>query len=75
MAQILAENSINQADPQFVNAAGGDFHPLAGGNILSARTFAIPDFAGGDAPLAPRVPDVNLSNVFSYPGYPGVSLP
>ena len=61
-ATVRAQNSINKLQPQFVNPAAGDFRPLAGGNIFSAVTFAIPDFSWADAPATPAVPAGTLSN-------------
>jgi cysteine-rich repeat protein len=60
--QILADNAINAFQPQFVNAAGGDFHPSDGGNLYSATTFALPSFPGGDLPTPPVVPPGDLAN-------------
>jgi hypothetical protein len=60
--QLRADNAINTIQPQLVNPAGGDFHPLAGGNVFSAATYAIPNFAWSDAPTPPTVPQGTLSN-------------
>lgn len=61
-AQLLAENDINEYEPQFVNAAGGDFRPVITGNLFRAVTYEIPDFPGGDAPSVPPVPVGQLDN-------------
>lgn len=61
-AQLRADNDINTLLPQFVNPAGGDFHPAASGNILSTPGFSIPDFAGGDRPTPPLAPMGDLLN-------------
>jgi hypothetical protein len=65
-AQISADNTINAGIPALVDAANGDFHPAfgapSGESLLTHVTYAIPDFAGGDAPLAPLVPSAQLGN-------------
>jgi hypothetical protein len=61
--QIRRDNAINTIEPQLVDAARGDFRPAPGGNVLTATTFAIPDFGGGDAPTRPAVPVGNSSNL------------
>jgi len=60
--QLRADNAINTIQPQLVNPAGGDFHPVTGGNVFGAATYAIPDFSWSDAPTTPSVPAGNLSN-------------
>lgn len=60
--QLLRDNSINKVQPQLVNPAAGNFHPAAGGNVFAAKTFAIPNFAGGDRPQPPVSPAGNLIN-------------
>jgi len=62
-SQLRADNAINQFEPQLVNPAGGDFHPVAGGNVSAARTFPLPDFDWSDAPARPPVPSGELRNV------------
>ncbi|NUM43177.1 MAG: right-handed parallel beta-helix repeat-containing protein [Anaerolineales bacterium] len=71
-AQILADNTINTIEPELVNPAGGDYHPLAGGNVFSIPTLPIPDFTWDD--FAPTVPNGNSSNVVSQ-DYEGVTRP
>jgi len=61
-AQLRADNAINTVEPQLVNPAGGDFHPVPGGNVYDAVTYAIPDYDWSDAPTTPPVPAGNLSN-------------
>ena len=61
-SQVLADNAINTLEPQFVNAAGGDFRPILGSNIFGATTFAVPDFTWTGLPARPSVPTGNLSN-------------
>lgn len=61
-AQLRADNDINTIQPQFINPAGGDFHPLESGNIFSNPGFEIPDFPGGDLPSPPVAPIGNLLN-------------
>ena len=60
--QLLADNTINTVEPQLVNPAGGDFRPVAGGNVYNVATYAIPDYGWGDAPAPPPVPAGDLSN-------------
>lgn len=60
--QLVADNTINTIEPEFVNAAGGNFEPRPAGNLHSATTFALPDFPGGDAPTVPAVPAGDLAN-------------
>jgi hypothetical protein len=61
-AQLLADNTINTIEPQLVDPAGGDFHPLPGGNLFGVPTYAIPAFGWDDAPTPPSVPPGNLAN-------------
>jgi hypothetical protein len=60
--QLVSQNSINKVQPQLVGPGSGNFHPVAGGNVFSALTFAIPNFAGGDRPQPPVSPTGNLIN-------------
>lgn len=62
IAQLKHDNVINSIEPQFVNAAGYNFHPSAGSNIYTSSSSGIPAFAGTDRPAAPLVPSGNLSN-------------
>lgn len=61
-AQFVAENTLNTVEPQLRNPAGGDFHPVPGGNLFGVTTHPIPDFTWADAPLPPSVPPGDLSN-------------
>ena len=61
-AQLLAENTINQVQPQLVDPANGDFHPTPGGSVFSVTTYEIPDFGWGDSPANPGVPTGDLIN-------------
>jgi uncharacterized protein (TIGR03437 family) len=61
-AQLRADNAINAFEPQLVNAGNGDFRPAPGGNVSSARTFAIPNFDWNDAPQRPLAPAGNPNN-------------
>ncbi|MGD9612866.1 MAG: M28 family peptidase [Kiritimatiellia bacterium] len=83
---LAAENHINQFAPQLVDPAGGDFRPVAGGNVFQATTYAIPPFPS-EAPLAPPEPvgdrtnavpldrDGNRREASSPPGaYAGVGM-
>jgi Right handed beta helix region len=70
-AQLRADNTINTAEPQLADPAHANFQPLAGGNLLSAITYTIPDFGGGDLPSA-GIPGGELTN--SIPSdYLGIS--
>ncbi|MBV9493774.1 MAG: right-handed parallel beta-helix repeat-containing protein [Acidobacteria bacterium] len=57
-AQIVADNTINS----FVPEVDVDLRPRAGSNLLTARTFAIPDFSWSDAPQPPLAPTGRLEN-------------
>jgi Right handed beta helix region len=65
VGQVLSDNTINSVEPQFVNAAAGDYHPRGGGSLFSARTFPIPPFSWTDAPTQPAVPTGTLTNTVS----------
>ena len=80
VAQLLAENTINQLEPQLIDPANGNFRPLEGGNLFSVLTFALPDFNWDDAPTPPAIPMGDLNNAVvvdrdgqprSTPGVPG----
>ncbi|HNB55258.1 MAG TPA: hypothetical protein PK530_25125, partial [Anaerolineales bacterium] len=60
IAQILANNTINTVEPELVNPAGGDYHPVEGGNVFGVATVTLPDFTWDD--FSPAVPEGNLSN-------------
>lgn len=62
-AQLRAENAINAFEPQLLNPTGGDFRPVPGGNVFTARTVAIPDFEWKDAPARPLAPVGNTRNL------------
>jgi uncharacterized Fe-S cluster protein YjdI len=66
--QLRAQNIINSNSflPQLQDAAHGDYHPLAGGNVLWARTYVISNFPGGDLPQPPLAPQGNLTNAVMY---------
>jgi hypothetical protein len=59
-AQILAANTINTLEPELVNPAGGDYHPVAGGNVFSIPTIPIPNFTWDN--FTPAIPEGTLSN-------------
>ncbi|MFN7973636.1 MAG: right-handed parallel beta-helix repeat-containing protein [Acidobacteriota bacterium] len=63
LAQILADNAINTVEPELVNPGGGDFHPVAAGNVYSVATYAIPDFPGSDWPQPPSPPPANQGDL------------
>jgi hypothetical protein len=68
-AQLVISNTLNTVEPQLVNPAGGDYRPLAGGNLFSATTYALPDF-GWDT-FSPSVPIGTLTNTVTtdYAGH------
>ncbi len=59
-AQLRADNTINTLQPQL----DGNFRPVAGSNIFSATTYAIPDFTWGA--FTPGVPSGTLTNTVPY---------
>lgn len=63
--QLRADNAINTVEPQLVNPAGGNFHPVAGGSVFGVPAFAIQDFSWADAPATPAVPAGDPSNAIS----------
>lgn len=60
--QLLADNAFNTIEPQFTDAAAGNFIPSKNGNIYQSATYDIPDFTGGDRPNQPATPIGTLSN-------------
>lgn len=58
---LPAQNHINQLLPQLVNPAGGDFRPVATGNVQQAVCFPIPAFPD-EAPLSPPEPAGDSDN-------------
>jgi len=64
--QILAENTINNMEPQLVDPAKGDFRPLPAGNVFSVITFDLRDFLGNDRPQRPLAPQGDLKNVVAH---------
>lgn len=61
-AQLRAENHFNDLEPEFVDAAAGNFRPRPGGRLASQSAVPIPDFSWADAPTRPAVPLGNLDN-------------
>lgn len=59
-AQILANNSINAFEPELTDPAGGDYSPVAGGNIATDSAVAIPAFTWDS--FTPTVATGTLSN-------------
>ena len=59
-AQLAADNHINEFEPAMVDPGAGDFHPIRGGNLATATTYAIPDFVWSDFPLIPAGNPSNL---------------
>ncbi len=60
--QLRADNAINTVQPQLINPAGGNFRPLASGNLFGIATYAPPNFAGGDRAQPPLAPPGNFDN-------------
>ncbi len=58
--QLRSQNQINALEPQFANAAGGDFHPVA--NLAGQTTTPASDFTWADSPTRPAIPAGDLSN-------------
>lgn len=61
-AALRANNAINTLQPQLVNAAGGDYRPLPGGNLQGLAVAAIPDFVWTGLPARPAVPAGETDN-------------
>jgi hypothetical protein len=57
---ILANNYINQFEPQLINPEAGDFRPAPGGSLSGIAAVPIPDFTWDD--FNPPVPSAILSN-------------
>ncbi len=82
-AQLVLSNTINSIEPQLVNPlagnpSDGNYRPVAGSNLFSVTTYALPDFAWDT--FTPAVPTGALSNIVEYdrdgnlrtgPGLPG----
>lgn len=66
-AQVLRDNAINTVQPQFANAASGDFSLPTTSNIYGVTAFAIPSFSWSDA--TNNVPAGNISNSISKDYY------
>lgn len=65
-ARILADNHVNDLEPQLVDPEHGNYRPVPGGNLFSAATFAIPSFPGGDRPSPPTPPEGDLANTVAF---------
>ena len=65
LTKILSENYINTLEPQLSDPEIGDFTPVTGSNVLSAATYSIPNFLGGDLPSSPSAPEGNFENTVS----------
>jgi hypothetical protein len=59
-AQLTADNRINMIQPQFVDAANGNYRPLANGNLFGLPAVTIPPFTWSDLPST--VPIGELDN-------------
>jgi hypothetical protein len=73
--QLVRDNTINTLKPQLVDPAHGNFQPVKGGNVFTAKVFPIPRFTGGDRPQPPLAPQGDLSNtvMYDYDGMPRTS--
>ncbi len=60
--QLKADNAFNTIEPQFTDAAAGNFTPFKNGNIYQSATYDIPDFPGNDRPAKPVTPPGNSLN-------------
>jgi hypothetical protein len=58
---LLANNLINELEPQFEDPANNNFLPAAGGNLSLVTASVIPSFFW-DAPTTPIVPTGTLTN-------------
>lgn len=61
--QLKADNAFNSIEPQFTNAAEGNFIPMKNGTVYQATTYEIPNFPGGDRPNKPTTQVGVLDNV------------
>ena len=59
---LRAQNAINTVQPQLVDPIHGQFRPVSGGNVFTATTYPVPDFAGDDRQPHPLAPLGTLSN-------------
>ncbi len=64
VSQLLRDNSINSLQPQFVNAAAGDFRLTATSNVLTVPGVALPSFNWDGLPIS-STPRGTLENVVS----------
>jgi uncharacterized protein (TIGR03437 family) len=62
ISQLRADNTFNTVEPQFINAAGNDFHLKLRPDLLNVKTYAIPAFGWDDLVVRPAVPLGNLNN-------------
>ncbi|MBP8000780.1 MAG: right-handed parallel beta-helix repeat-containing protein [Chloroflexi bacterium] len=65
LTQLMADNHINEFEPEMVYPDLGDFHPVANGNLYTATTYTIPNFSWSDIPSVPVVPVGNLNNLIT----------
>jgi hypothetical protein len=82
--KLLAENAINQFEPDLVAPSAGDARPRAGGLLASRPGSKLFDFTWVDAPTRPVVPAGDLRNEVlrdfdgrprTIPSLPGAFLP
>ena len=60
--QLAADNVINGSEPTLKGVSQSDYRPAAGSPLLSAQTYSIPAFPGGDRISSPLAPEGNLDN-------------
>lgn len=62
-SQLLADNTINVAEPEFIGASFADFHPKPASAVFTiAKPVPIPDFSWTGLPPKPVEPVGNISN-------------
>ncbi|MDP4220833.1 MAG: right-handed parallel beta-helix repeat-containing protein [Bacteroidota bacterium] len=62
-SQLYHDNLINAAEPRFIGAAYGNFHPRPGSIVYTiSKTVSIPDFSWTGLPPKPQEPAGVISN-------------
>lgn len=61
-ARIIEGNTINLFEPALVDPAHGDFRPVPGGNVATAKAVPIPAFTWRSWPTGSPVPQGTLTN-------------
>jgi hypothetical protein len=54
--QLTRDNRFNSLQPQLVAPVTGDFHPIAGSNVLSVAAIPLPTLSWSDLPTRPQAP-------------------